>query len=65
MVLPLGGIVFIETHERYCVSPSKDLQEAIDQLIGEDTYYAKVDLELPGRPNKRWQKEPNLESTNA
>ena len=65
IVLASGGIVFIETHERYCVSPSMELQEAVDQLVGENTYYAKVNTELPEAPNKRWNKKSKPEVTNA
>ncbi|MDA1273630.1 MAG: DNA polymerase III subunit alpha [Verrucomicrobia bacterium] len=57
MILPGGGIVFVEAHERYYVSPSKELQEAVDAFIGENTYYAKVDQELPEQNQRRWEKK--------
>jgi len=50
---PTGEIIFIETHERFFVTPSTALQEAADARFGEETYYAKVDTSLPERP-QRW-----------
>jgi REP element-mobilizing transposase RayT len=50
---PTGEIVFVETHERFFVTPSRELQEAADNRFGEDTYYAKVDTSLPER-QQRW-----------
>jgi DNA polymerase III subunit alpha len=59
---PGGEIVFIETHERFCVCPSLELQKAADDLFGEETYYARVDASLPERPARRWERrsEPAL-----
>ncbi len=56
-----GEVVFIETNDRYAVSPSLSLQEAVDEKFGEETYYAKVDGALPERAARRWEKrgEPN------
>jgi DNA polymerase-3 subunit alpha len=53
---PTGEIIFIETHEKYFVSPTRALQEAADHLFGEETYYAKVDTSLPERQRPRWEK---------
>jgi DNA polymerase-3 subunit alpha len=50
---PTGEIVFVETHERFCVMPSRELQEAADNRFGKDTYYAKADTTLPER-QQRW-----------
>jgi DNA polymerase-3 subunit alpha len=50
-------VIFIETHEKFYVSPSRQLQEAVNDLFGEDTYYVKVDLQLPER-TKRWERKP-------
>ena len=33
---------------RFSVAPSRELQQAADDLFGEETYYAKVDTSLPG-----------------
>ncbi len=61
MIRPEGGILFLEAHERFYVSPSKGLQEAIDALAGEQTYYAKVDPALPERSQRRWEKKNDSE----
>jgi DNA polymerase III subunit alpha len=54
---PGGKIVFIEAHKNYSVKPSLALQEAVDKLYGEDTYYAKVDATLPQRTPRQWEKK--------
>jgi DNA polymerase-3 subunit alpha len=56
-VRPTGEVVFLETHERYFVAPSRQLQHAADELFGEETYYAKVDTSLPERPQRRWERK--------
>ncbi|HAV61278.1 MAG TPA: hypothetical protein DCY13_02820, partial [Verrucomicrobiales bacterium] len=53
---PTGEMLFIETHDRFFVSPSRRLQEAVDELLGEETYYAKVDPSLPERQQRRWER---------
>jgi DNA polymerase-3 subunit alpha len=50
---PTGEIIFVETHERFYVTPSRELQEAADNQFGKDTYYVKVDTSLPER-QQRW-----------
>jgi DNA polymerase-3 subunit alpha len=55
-VRPTGEVVFIETHETFSVTPSRQLQETADQLFGEETYYAKVDASLPERAFRRWDR---------
>jgi len=52
---PTGEVIFIETHERFHVTPSQCLQEEADMRFGEDTYYAKVDTSLPER-QRRWDR---------
>jgi DNA polymerase-3 subunit alpha len=56
---PGGELVFIETHEKYNVAPSQSLQQAVDDLFGEDTYYAKVDATLPERQKRAWERKPD------
>jgi DNA polymerase-3 subunit alpha len=51
-----GEVVFIETHNRFAVSPSLSFQQAVDEKFGEETYYAKVDAALPERVARRWEK---------
>ena len=56
LMRPTGEIIFIETHERYAVAPSRQFQQAVDDLVGEETYYAKVDTSLPERTARRWER---------
>ena len=56
---PSGEIIFIETNERFFVAPSRRLQDAADELFGDDTYYAKVDSSLPERQLRRWERKPD------
>ena len=48
--------LFIETHERYAVAPTLAFQRAVDELLGEETYYAKVDTSAPERPKRAWER---------
>jgi DNA polymerase-3 subunit alpha len=54
---PAGELVFIETHEMFAVTPTQGLQQAVDDLFGEDTYYAKVDTTLPERQKRAWERK--------
>jgi len=56
---PAGPIVFVETHERFRVAPSLELQRTADELLGEQTYYAKADTSLPERAPRRWERASN------
>jgi DNA polymerase-3 subunit alpha len=51
-----GEVIFIEAHERWAVAPSGGLQAAVDEAFGEGTYYAKVDVSLPERAPRRWER---------
>jgi DNA polymerase-3 subunit alpha len=55
-VRPSGEAIFVETHERFFVTPSRALQEAADQRFGQGTYYAKADPTLPERAPRRWER---------
>jgi DNA polymerase-3 subunit alpha len=57
---PGGERVFVETHEKYFVAPSLQLQKAADERFGEETYYVKVDTTLPERVQRRWERKPEL-----
>ena len=59
-VKPTGEVVFVETHEKFFVTPSRELQKSADELFGEDTFYAKVDTALPERVQRRWERKPEL-----
>jgi DNA polymerase III subunit alpha len=56
---PGGGMVFIETHERFGVTPSLELEHAVNKMLGEKTYYAKVDTSLPEKARRSWEKKTN------
>ncbi len=56
---PAGEVIFIETHDRFFVTPSSALQQAVDDLFGEETYYPKVDTTLPERVRKPWERREN------
>jgi DNA polymerase-3 subunit alpha len=58
-VRPGGEVVFMAAHEKFCVEPSRALQQAADDRFGEETYYAKVDTGLPERTPRRWERRPN------
>ncbi|MDD5138727.1 MAG: DNA polymerase III subunit alpha [Verrucomicrobiales bacterium] len=54
---PGGETVFMDTNERFGVAPSLKLQQAADERFGEETYYAKVDMSLPERARRNWEKK--------
>jgi DNA polymerase-3 subunit alpha len=56
---PAGGVIFVDTNERFSVTPSLALQQAADALLGEDTYYVKVDTSLPERQRRAWERKPD------
>jgi DNA polymerase-3 subunit alpha len=53
---PGGEIVFMDTNERFSVTPSLKLQQDADARFGEETYYAKVDTSPPERAPRRWER---------
>ena len=55
---PTGEVIFLEPNDRFQVAPSLGLQRAADQLLGEDTYYAKVDTALPELQRRAWERKP-------
>jgi DNA polymerase-3 subunit alpha len=54
---PGGEVVFMDTNERFSVTPSQKLQQEADARFGEETYYAKVDTGLPERAPRRWERK--------
>ncbi|HEY5232972.1 MAG TPA: DNA polymerase III subunit alpha [Verrucomicrobiae bacterium] len=54
---PGGGTVFMDTNERFAVTPSLKLQHEADARFGEETYYAKVDMTLPERAKRSWERK--------
>jgi DNA polymerase III subunit alpha len=57
LIRPEGPIVFIEPNSRYSVSPSIELQQAIETRFGKDAYYAKADTSVPERALRKWEKK--------
>ena len=51
-----GELVYIETHEKFSIAASLHLQREIEQMFGENSYYAKVDSTLPERAARKWEK---------
>ena len=56
---PGGAAVFVEANERFNVTPSASLQTEADSMFGEDTYYAKVDTDLPEPQRRRYARNGN------
>ncbi|MBM3880432.1 MAG: DNA polymerase III subunit alpha [Verrucomicrobia bacterium] len=65
VVQPGGEVVFISTHEQFRVAPSLELQRAVDQLFGPDTYYPRVDPALPARAPRRWERKDESANGNG
>jgi len=61
---PAGETIFMDTNERFGVAPSLQLQQAVDSRFGEDTYYAKVDMSLPERARRNWEKKSGSNGAN-
>ena len=56
---PGGASIFVEANERFNVTPSTALQTEADTLFGDDTYYVKVDTDLPEPHRRRYAKKNN------
>lgn len=54
---PEGTMVFVQTHERFGITPSVELEHAVNQAFGERTYYARVDSSLPEKSKRSWEKK--------
>jgi DNA polymerase III subunit alpha len=54
---PAGETIFMDTNERFGVAPSLKLQQDVDARFGKETYYAKVDLTLPEKARRSWEKK--------
>jgi hypothetical protein len=50
-------VIFVQSHERFSVQPSLELEHEANRLFGEETYYAKVDTSPPERQQRRWEKK--------
>ncbi|MEY4918280.1 MAG: polymerase subunit alpha, partial [Verrucomicrobiota bacterium] len=54
---PEGTMIFLQTHECFGVTPSIDLEHAVNKMFGEKTYYARVDASLPEKAKRSWEKK--------
>lgn len=54
---PEGGSVFIETNSRFGVTPSLELEHAVNRQFGDKAYYAVVDKNLPEKQRRAWEKK--------
>jgi hypothetical protein len=52
----------VETHEKFSVAPSLQLQRDADARFGEETYYVKVDSALPERALRPWERRNGSEN---
>jgi DNA polymerase-3 subunit alpha len=57
---PTGELIFVEPHDKFFVTPSMELQQAADELLGKDSYYASADPTLPERTQRRWDRKPEM-----
>lgn len=56
---PEGTQINVEVHERFGVTPSIELEHAVNKIFGEKTYYAKVDASLPEKAKRSWERKPS------
>jgi DNA polymerase-3 subunit alpha len=56
---PEGGTIFVQTHDRFGVTPSLELEHAANRQFGEKTFYAVVDRTLPEKARRSWEKKGN------
>ena len=54
--LPGGETAFLESNDRYYVTPSMPLEQAVDAAFGPGTYFAKADTALPERTPRKWER---------
>jgi len=52
-----GAWGIIETNEKYNVTPTLDLQHAINTRFGKHAFFAKADTTLPDRARRAWEKK--------
>ena len=55
LMRPDGTVVYVEVNDRWFVAPSRELQQAADDMFGEGCYYVRVDTALPERPKRVWE----------
>ena len=55
-----GRLVFIDTSEKHSVRPSIKLRDEVNEMLGPDSYYAKVDTTLPEPVKRQWQRKETI-----
>jgi DNA polymerase-3 subunit alpha len=60
---PAGPKIFLEVHERISVDPGLELQRAVESILGEGSYHANVNMDLPNKKQKRWAKKEKQTET--
>jgi DNA polymerase III subunit alpha len=60
-----NALVSIEVNDRYFVAPSREFQTAVDELLGEQTFYAKADTSLPEPKKRAWERKDRGERETA
>ncbi len=55
-----GRLVFIDTSEKHFVRPSIKLRDEVNEMLGPDSYYAKVDTTLPEPVKRQWQRKETI-----
>ncbi len=60
-IYPDGKLVFLEAHEHFGVTPSQELVDELEAMLGEDTIYLKVDAEKLTAasvvPRRQWERK--------
>jgi DNA polymerase-3 subunit alpha len=56
LVQPGGERVFIEANDRYAVTASLELQQAVEAMLGPGSYHAKADPSLPECARRKWER---------
>ena len=57
LIRPDGVLVFIGVNDRCNVSPSLELQQAIEERFGKDAYYISADTAVPERAPRKWERK--------
>lgn len=58
-IRPDASLALVEVNDRYRVTPSLALQQAVEARFGAAAYFAKADPSLPERQRRRWERDSN------
>ncbi|MFN0067565.1 MAG: DNA polymerase III subunit alpha, partial [Limisphaerales bacterium] len=56
VVRPGGERLYIEANDRYAVTPSLELERAVEHVLGPGAWHVRADERLPDRPRRAWEK---------